>query len=869
MTQLSFDAQSAQTPLMRQYADIKKQAADAILFFRLGDFYEMFFEDAVTAAGILDIALTSRDKNAKNPIPLCGVPYHSAKSYIAKLLDAGKKVAICEQVGDPKAVKGKNIVERQIVRIITPGTRTDEDGLSAMATNTLASIYRHERQWFLAWLDIHAGSMQYAQVETLRQAQQILAMLTPAECIVADHQMAKDSELAQMVKHLSCHVETMAGWQYEDAPQAVLKRYGTTHAKSLGLDETAPAMYPMFALLDYVETQNGHTIAHLQTPTSFSSSPYLQMDAATQANLELLPTQGKAQRDTLFGVLAQTQTLPGTRLLKQWIAQPLQDMAEIERRLQCVQSLIEQTSTREKLTVLLKQVRDMERILPRVACKKPLVRDLLSIRQTLETIPAIAQALRDASVPSLVALAQKLPDLSSLHQILSDALTDDPPMQLHEGGVIRSSYDETLARLRKVSSQNQSWIVSLEQTLKKETNIGSLKVGYNKVFGYYVEVTKAHIDKVPDTFIRKQTLVNAERFITQELKAKEDEILEAKQQVGQVEAKLFQSVADQVSQHVEDILETSQQLAAIDVWLSLAQVAIQQSYVRPKLVQEGPIDIRDGRHPMVEVNVRDRPFVPNDLQMNDADQRFILLTGPNMAGKSTIMRQAALMMVMAQMGSFVPASHASLPVVDQIFTRIGAQDDVSQGRSTFMVEMNETAHILRCATPRSFVLLDEIGRGTSTYDGLSIAWAVTEALHDDIQAKTMFATHYHELSALTKDKPAMVNMKMTIREWQGDIVFMHKMQPGEVEKSYGIEVAKLAGVPSSVIQRAKTILAELENDRAPAAAPASSEKSKPEAHVAVSAVERALVDLDVDACSPKEALDWLYTWKTKVKPNTP
>ena len=850
------------TPLMRQYLEIKGQSQDAILLFRLGDFYEMFFEDAVKASKVLDIALTSRDKNAANPIPLCGVPHHSSKGYIAKLLDAGHKVAICEQVEETGATKG--IVRREIVKVITPGTRSDEEGLESSKSSFILSMFFKNNSYALSWLDVSSGTIESTSIQSIQEAKNFILTLAPSEIIISDDPTTEKifSFLKTEPTFARFSVSLVFPWTYDHAEKEMPKRFGVAHLASMGMEDIAGGAETIAGLLYYVEEKNKTKLPHLQIPKRYLSHEYANIDYVTQENLELFESRRpSANYATLFSVLNHTMTGMGARELRSRIQLPLQDLNRIQHRLSLLDEFTQDTSLRMDARAYLKTVTDIERILRRLALRTSTIMDLVSLRSTLKQVPNIKNLLSQKQNPIFKDLIELLNPHATLYKLLDAAIDDAPGYNLAEGGFIRDGYHQELDRVRSLSSDNQTWLANLEAQERKRTGISSLKISYNRVFGYYIEITKVHHDKVPADYIRKQTLVSAERYITPELKEKEHEIQTAKERMVAFEHEILQSIRNEVAAHVTTLTQLASGLAQVDVLASLAHASIQWAYVRPVLNNGFAIEIKNGRHPVVERNFADGSFVPNDLSLNE-NARMILLTGPNMAGKSTVMRQAALIVIMAQMGCYVPADSATIGIVDRIFTRIGASDDLAGGRSTFMVEMNETAQILLNATDRSLILLDEIGRGTSTYDGLSIAWAVAEDIDQRIKAKTIFATHYHELTKLSQDHKHICTMRMGIREWKDQIIFLRKVEEGVTERSYGIEVAQLAGVRPTVISRAKEILKDLENQSAATVhQPKKSEKATPISHPLLSEIEK----LNVNDLSPKQALDLLFDLKQRVK----
>lgn len=852
-----------QTPLMRQYSEIKSQCPDAILFYRLGDFYEMFYDDAIQASKILDIALTARDKSAKDPVPLCGVPYHSAKSYIAKLLDSGHKVAICEQIEDPALAKG--IVKREIVKIITSGTRSDEDGLDSTTPSFILSLYPKNHQIALSWLDVSNGAIETTNFDNVDNLKNFILALNPSEIVHADDKLSNNtlSFLNTEFQFKKFPISKIMPWLYEQAEQEIPKRFNVGHVASIGLDPHSGSAETIVGLISYVEDKNKTKLPHLQIPKRFIFSEYVTLDYVTQENLELFESRRSVSgHSNLFSVLNHTLTGMGARELRNRIQKPLQNCKRIQSRLDIMDIFVQDTGFRNEIRSNLKTVTDIDRILRRLALRASSIHDLVSLRSTLKQVPVIRDLLIKKDANSLQTMVNDLDAHPEIYHLLQASIDDAPSFNVAEGGFIRDGFHKELDHCRTLSAQNQVWIADLEAQERKRTGIPSLKISYNRVFGYYIEITKVHHDKVPAEYIRKQTLVSAERYITPELKNKEEEIQSSKERSVLLEQEILNSIREKISKHIESLTILSQGLAKVDVMASLAHASCAWSYVRPNVTNEFALDIRNGRHPVVERNFSDGSFVPNDLSM-DENARTILLTGPNMAGKSTAMRQSALIVLMAQMGCYVPADSATIGIVDRIFTRIGASDDLSGGRSTFMVEMNETSQILLNATSRSLILLDEIGRGTSTYDGLSIAWAVAEDIDQRIQAKTIFATHYHELTKLAQSHPTICLMRMAIREWKNQIVFLRKMEKGVTKRSYGIEVAELAGVRPDVILRAKEMMKNLESQTCEDEQDVSSElqKNTEEIHPVI----QELRWLSIDEMSPKQALDYLFQLKNRLQ----
>ncbi|MDN5293926.1 MAG: mismatch repair protein MutS [Eubacteriales bacterium] len=804
------------TPMIRQYLEIKNQYRDCILFFRLGDFYEMFFEDAETAARELEIALTARDGGGGKRVPMCGVPYHAAEGYIARLLEKGYRIAICEQMEDPAQAKG--IVRREVTRVITPGTVLEASLLDEKQKNYLAGLVIGHKGIGLAAAEVSTGEFLVAALKgdtALDMAVDELVRLNPAELLLG----APDEEEARFRRRIertgwripALHRRQVAG--PAAAAQVVVEAFNLTSPAALDLEGEEEALAAVAAVLEFIKETRKEIPAHLNPPRRYHPGSYMLLDAATRRNLELTRTmrEGKS-RGSLLWVLDRTSTAMGGRMLKSWVEQPLTDVNALNERLDAVEELVRDSFLREQLTLELKRVHDLERLVGRVACGNAGPRDLLALRQSLAVLPAIKELLGGARAKGLQEVAAAIEPLPELREKLEAALHDDPPVTLKEGGIIKDGWHPEVDRLRRAARDGKQWILELEARERERTGIKSLKVGYNRVFGYYIEVTKANTALVPPDYQRKQTLANAERYITPELKEMENTILGAQERVCQLEYELFLQLREEVAARREQIQQTARALARLDALCSLARAAVENGYTRPVVSNDDAIKIYNGRHPVVEKMLPPGTFVPNDVILDNHEQRLLIITGPNMGGKSTYIRMAALIVLMAQIGSFVPADRAEIGIVDRIFTRVGAADDLATGQSTFMVEMNEVANILRNATSRSLVILDEVGRGTSTYDGLSIAWAVTEYIYDPrrIGAKTLFATHYHELTELAEMLPAVKNYRVAVQEEGEDVVFLRKIQPGGADKSYGIQVARLAGLPVEVLNRAREILKSLE-----------------------------------------------------------
>ncbi len=845
------------TPVRKQYLQIKAQHPDAILFFRLGDFYETFDEDAETAARELDLVLTSRPVAKDMRIPMAGVPHHAVEGYIARLIEKGYRVAIAEQVGQ---VTGKGLVARQVTRVVTPGTVVEPALLDEKRPNYLAAVVRGEERAGLAYVDITTGEFATAQLAP-SEVEQELARLQPRECLLPD-----DPNHQHPVPNT--HVTPLPSYRFElgAARQALLDHFGVASLEGFGCAGKHPAIQAAGAIIQYLrETQKG-ALAQIVTLSTYSTARFMTLDAATRRNLELTETiRERKVRGTLLGVLDLTLTPMGGRLLRTRLAQPLLDRAELEARLDRVQTFYDDAILRGRMREMLKGLPDLERLTNRVLTGIARPRDLTGIRTALEAVRRIVDKKQDAGgkmplTPCLLPL-DSCDDVASL---IESAIVDDPPANVSAGGVIRPGFSTELDSIATAARDAKAWVANLESTERERTGIKNLKVGYNKVFGYYIEITKANLSAAPDEYIRKQTLVNAERFITPELKEYETLILNAEERQAEVEARLFAEICQRVGAQAEALLETARQLARLDTATALAEVAVRNRYTRPELRDDDVLEIAAGRHPVVERALREEPFTPNDLHLDDGE-RILVITGPNMAGKSVFLRQNALIVLMAQMGSFVPADRARIGIVDRIFTRIGAQDEVALGQSTFMVEMVETANILNHATPRSLLILDEIGRGTSTYDGLSIAWAVVEYLHNHPQrrARTLFATHYHELIELAGRLPAVHNYNLAVLEEGGQVIFTHHVAPGGADRSYGIHVAQLAGVPRPVLNRAQELLEQLESGEFRPGTPASAPSQPPLFAAEHPAVEE-LRGLDVATMTPLEAINKLYELQKKA-----
>jgi len=803
------------TPMMRQYQDIRRELPpNTLLLFRLGDFYEMFFDDAREASALLNVALTKRGDT-----PMCGVPYHSARAYVAKLVEAGKRVAICDQVGE--VTPGK-LVRREIARILSAGT-LDDFGLEENRHNYLAAVCPDKKSSGLAWLDLSTGEFRLAEIESPAQLADQLARLQPSELLIPDHldttpelplpptpHDAFAFDLTQATDLLRDHfrVQSLDGFGCTDLP------HGTRAAG---------------ALLHYITRSLRRDAQHLAPPKPWHATSYLLLDAVTQTNLELVESRSP-EGTSLRGAIDRTLTPMGARLLREWILHPLRDLAAITHRQDLVAAFHDDPTRLAAIRDILRDIRDMERAVSRLSLASGNARDLVALKTSLALLPSLRAALAENDTSPLLALAADLRTFDPLVTLLESAVVDEPPPTLRDGGMIREGYNPDLDELRRAGTEGRRWIAELQDREIARTGIKSLKIRYNSVFGYYLEVTKSNLASVPDDYTRKQTTANSERFITPELKEMEGRILGGEERARALESEIFSQLRTAVLAELASLQHTARAVAQIDTLAGLAETARTFRYIRPKLTATGVINITDGRHPVLDQTMPAGRFVPNDTALDTDAPRLVILTGPNMAGKSTYIRQVALLVLLAQTGSFIPAADAEIGLVDRIFTRVGATDDLARGQSTFMVEMNETAAILNNATDRSLVILDEIGRGTSTFDGLSIAWSVAEHLHDVTACRTLFATHYHELTDLARTRPGVTNCNIAVREWNDDIIFLRKIIPGPADQSYGIQVARLAGLPEAILKRAREILTNLENSELTAEGKPALAEKRPRPH---------------------------------------
>mgnify|MGYP001393649842 CR=1 FL=1 len=858
------------SPMMKQYQDAKAACPDALLLFRMGDFYEMFHEDASTAARVLGLALTSRDKG-ENPTAMAGFPYHQLESYLGKLIAAGLRVAICDQVEDARQAKG--LVRREVTRIVTAGTVTDDALLDPRASNYLAAVVTTPSAVGLAWVELSTGRFQAACVPPARLADE-LARIDPAECLLGE-----DAQLPPGSLGSERMLTRRPAWTFsaESARDVLHSHFGTATLEGFGFDDAdAPAVRAAGAVLGYlIETQKA-SLSHIDRLIHYAAGNTLEIDAATRRSLEITHTLREGRREgSLLGVMDRTLTAMGSRMLADWMANPLTEIDRIDSRLDAVAELVADPKLALALADQLRAIYDLERLLARVTTARASPRDLSFVCRTLARIPQIKAKITARKSGLLTELEERLDLCCELRGGLEKALADECPLSSRDGGFMRDGFSAELDALRELTSGGKQWIAAYQATESERSGISNLKVGFNKVFGYYLEVSHAHSSKIPAHYIRKQTVKNAERYITPELKEHEEHVLSADEKSRDLEYSLFCELREMVAACATRLQRTAAVLAELDVLVALADLARHRGYCRPLIVAEPILQIDDGRHPVLDALATQGSFVPNDTRLGGDDGFSLLITGPNMAGKSTFIRQVALITVMAQVGSFVPARTAVIGVADRIFARVGASDELSRGQSTFMVEMTETARILNTATPRSLVILDEIGRGTSTYDGLSLAWSVVEHLHDHTGCRTLFATHYHELTTLAASLSGLRNYNVAVREWQDTVVFLHKILPGAADKSYGIHVARLAGVPREVVERAKQILAQLENEhldgdgRAKIASRGSKHRSADLQLSLFSAEEHpllaALRELALDETTPRTAHDWLASWQSKIK----
>ncbi len=873
------------TPMMQQYLQTKKEYSDCILFYRLGDFYEMFFEDAEVVSKELELTLTGKNCGMEERAPMCGVPFHALEGYLNKLVSNGHKVAICEQVEDPKLARG--LVKREVIRIVTPGTNLDMQALDESKNNYLMSIVYLADKYGLSIVDVSTGDYYVTEVDSERKLVDEINKFGPSEIICNESFYMSGVDVEDMRHRLQITIYALESWYFGDelAEKTLKEHFRVKSVAALGLSDYDCGVIAAGALLRYLYETQKNNLEHISAIHPYSTGKYMVIDSSTRRNLELVETlREKQKRGSLLWVLDKTKTAMGARLLRSYVEQPLIERAAIEKRQDAIAEINRHVITREELREYLNPIYDLERLITRVTYKTANPRDLIAFRNSLGMLPAIRTLLEEFDCELLNELKSETDTLEDLHALIDSSIVEEPPLSVRDGGLIKDGYNEEADQYRHAKAEGKTWLAELEAKEREKTGIRNLKIKYNKIFGYYLEVTNSYKNLVPDYFTRKQTLANAERYITPELKELEDMILGAEDKLVLLEYELFCGVRDKIAAEVVRIQKTAKAVAGIDVFASLALVAEQNNYCRPGINENGVIDIKGGRHPVVEKMIPNDMFIDNDTYLDNANSRISIITGPNMAGKSTYMRQTALIVLLAQIGSFVPAASAKIGIVDRIFTRVGASDDLASGQSTFMVEMNEVANILRNATPDSLLVLDEIGRGTSTFDGLSIAWAVVEHISNPklLGAKTLFATHYHELTELEGKLSNVNNYCIAVKEKGDDIVFLRKIVKGGADKSYGIQVAKLAGVPDSVIERAKEIVEELiANDitgvtrKIPVD---SGTRRKKERLDEVDLTQMSLFDtvkdddiieelrsVDVGNLTPIEALNKLYELQNKVK----
>ena len=861
--------------MMEQYLGIKEKYKDFLLFYRLGDFYELFFDDAKTASRELELTLTGKDCGEAERAPMCGVPFHAAETYIGRLIEKGYKVAICEQMEDPATAKG--LVERDVIRVVTPGTLLETDLLKESVNNYLCTVYIGEHECGISFADVSTAQVyatSFEGADMYARLRNELGTYAPSE-IIFNVSLSKIPEISDFLsERLDTLAEDNQPWrfEYKDALERIEAQFGKEE-KDIIASERASAC-AVGALIGYIkETQRGD-ISYIKKLNIYSDGQYMQMDINTRRNLELVETmRAKEKKGSLLWVLDKTKTAAGARMLRKWIEHPLMSQKKILKRQSAVREFFENFMLREETGVLLSDVLDLERLISKIVYGTANAKDLRAVANTIRVIPELKALLSDCTSGELQRILSELDDLSDLYRIINSAIVDDPPFSLRDGGIIRDGYNPDVDYLRTIMSDGKGWITRIENEEREATGIKTLKIGYNKVFGYYIEVTKSNLALVPDRYIRKQTLIGAERYITQELKDKEATILSAADKICTAEYDIFQQIRSKIAENSERVQKSASLLAEIDVYMSLGTVAANNKYICPEITTDDKICVKDGRHPVVEQFVKDTYFVPNDVTLDCGANRLMLITGPNMAGKSTYMRQVALISVMAQIGSFVPASDAQICIVDKVFTRVGASDDLASGQSTFMLEMNEVAYILSNATCRSLIVYDEIGRGTSTFDGMSIARAIAEYTSSKkIGAKTLFATHYHELTTLEGECEGVINYNIAAKKRGDNITFLRKIVRGSTDDSYGIEVAKLAGLPNEVIKRAREVLATIEKTSVSLRTSESEPITEEEDDTLISfddclresAVEE-IKNIDLNTLSPYEAMQFLYEIQRKLK----
>lgn len=865
----------ALSPMMRQYLEIKEQYSDAILFFRLGDFYEMFFDDAKLVSRELDLTLTGRDCGEDERAPMCGVPYHSADTYIGRLINKGYKVVICEQTEDPTLAKG--LVKREVVRIITPGTMTDVNQLDENKNNFISSVYIGDDVCAVCFADISTGDISASRIEGKTLIDRIkneLSTYTPKE-IIFNTDLSKYGSLCEYIENsLNAMTDDKSAYRFEFSNAK--KAFETQFANEIDTRDSAnfPIVCAVGALIGYIKETQKIDLSYIKNLKIYSTSQYLEMDASTRRNLELCETMRKEKRGTLLWVLDNTLTSMGARLLRRSIEMPLVDIKQIEARLSAVEALTSDFMIREELSLQLREVLDLERLMTKVVYNTAGPKDLRAICQTIKVLPNIKEILNKTGNKELIEISEAIDPLCDIFELIDNAIVPDPPFSPREGKFIKAGYNADVDKFREILTSSNDYLKKIEAAEKEKTGIKNLKIGYNRVFGYYIEVSKSNINDVPDYYIRKQTLTNGERYITKELKEMEITILGAEDKDNALEYELFCNICKVLCENVGRIQNAASCIAKVDMFLSLATAAVKNNYVRPEITYDDVIDIKEGRHPVVEKFATDSYFVPNDAYLDTNENKLLIITGPNMAGKSTFMRQVALICIMAQIGSFVPATQARLGIIDKLFTRIGASDDIASGQSTFMLEMNEVAYILKNATRRSLIIYDEIGRGTSTFDGMSIARAVAEYTATKICAKTLFATHYHELTDMESKLQGVKNFNIVAKKKGDTVTFLRKIVRGAADDSYGIEVAKLAGIPSDIIKRAREILKTLEGEASEKDTVFAARKKETKDFDLINMsiddyisneINEKIKAVDIDTLTPIEALNFIYELKKMQK----
>jgi len=873
-----------ETPMMQQYQSIKRDHPDSILFFRMGDFYEMFNEDAKIASRVLEISLTSRNKNKSNPIPMCGIPHHSANLYISKLIKSGRKIAICEQVEDPRQAKG--LVKREVVRVISPGTVLDDNLLDPKNNHFIVSLYLGNEICGLAALDLTTGLFKVTELSSKNGHQLLLDELTklePKEVLIQESILNGNGNTPEWLNEGTFFLLSCEDWTYahSQSHRLLLEHFKTQSLAGFGCEEMKAAVCAAGALIQYLrDTQKG-SLQHINTLSTFNLNQFMMIDQATVNSLELVRSSDGQRKYSLLDLLDESCTPLGARRVREWILKPLADLDSVQKRLNRVETFKTQLLLRNDLREQLKNIHDIERLLGRIALSACSPRDMTTLKSSLAVLPSLHQLLQSSSAPSLNFFLEKWDNLEQIHDRIDQTMVDDPPFNTRDGHLIRSGCHPELDRLKTIARDGNQSIAELEARERERTGIPQLKVGYNKIYGYYIEITKKNLDRVPDDYIRKQSLVNSERYISPELKQHETEITGAEDKIIALEQELFQKLREDVAAEGTRIQEMAHILGDLDGLLSFAEVAHQYNYCRPSLNDGDNLRIVNGRHPLVEQIDPSHPFLSNDTNLDCTDNQIMIITGPNMAGKSTYLRQVALITLMAQIGSFVPADEALIGQVDRIFSRVGAQDHLHKGLSTFMVEMNETANILNNATKKSLIILDEIGRGTSTFDGISLAWSIVEYLHasENQGAKTLFATHYHELTDLERMLPGVKNYNVQVKEWNDEIIFLRKILPGGADKSYGIQVARLAGLPTPVLERAREVLSNLENseyDTMGTPKIGFSQEDPPSTdnlqlnlfQEPLPPIIQKLREIEPDSLSPREALDLIYNLVQLLPPKS-